>query len=118
MCDEIEKLRYNKLLICIHQSRKATKTDNTALLTSQNHLGGGFCDGGSRSHGDSDVGLFEGGGVIDAVARHGGDLVGALQIEHDLGFVRRLHAGEAARLQTSLLLQMRRQIVEFAAGES
>ena len=41
-----------------------------------------------------------------------------LQVLDDFGFVAGFDSGEASGVETSFLLQMRRQIVELAASES
>ena len=50
------------------------------VVVEQNHVGGLFGDVGARyAHGDADIGLLQGGTVVHAVARHGGDFTRALQ---------------------------------------
>ena len=44
-------------------------------------------DVGAGAHGDAEVGLGEGGGVVDAVADHGDDLAVGLQAADDVDLV-------------------------------
>ncbi len=48
---------------------------------------------GAGAHGDADVGLGEGGGIVDAVARHGHLPPFRLQPLDDLALLLRLHLG-------------------------
>jgi len=55
-------------------------------------------------------------GNIGRMDYHGGDLVEGLQDLYDLGLVRGLHPGEAARLHHRLPLLGGREVVKLAAG--
>lgn len=37
------------------------------VVVSEHHLGGGFSDSGTGAHGNTDLGLLQGGGVIHTV---------------------------------------------------
>src|SRR5690606_20635975 len=54
--------------------------------------------GAGNAHGDSDVGGLEGGGIVDSVAGHGGNMTTRLQGLHDLDLVFRCDAGEDRNL--------------------
>ena len=51
-------------------------------------------DVGAGAHGDAEVGLGEGGGVVDAVADHGDDLAVGLQAADDVDLVGGQHLGD------------------------
>merc|ERR1711971_862682 len=64
------------------------------VIVSKDHLRGGLGHSGSGAHGDTNLGSLEGGGVIDTVTSHGGDLLLLLQVLDNLGLVEGLNAGE------------------------
>lgn len=119
-----------------------SRHDGGEVVVSQDHLGGGLGHGGAGAHGDTDLRLLQGGGVVHAVARlwrtevtskqrtsdggidvrvetsyHRSDFVKALQIFHNLGLVGRLHAGKAAGVRDGVALGLRGELVELSAGE-
>merc|ERR1719334_1661412 len=101
--------------------------DSTALLNgsdnggevvvSKNHLRGRLGDSGSTTHGNTDLSLLQGRGVVDTVSSHGGDLVHSLQVLDNLGLVERLHPGEHARVLAAHLLLGGGEIVKLSARE-
>jgi len=48
----------------------------------------------SAAHGDADVGCFEGGSVVDAVACHGYDVASGFEGADEAELLLRHHAGE------------------------
>ena len=91
--------------------------DGGEVVVGENHLRGGLGDGSSGSHGDTDFSLLEGGGVVDTVAGHGGNLLHGLQVLNDLGLVEGLDTGEHPGLGNGGSLLRRRQGVELTTGE-
>merc|ERR1719273_823685 len=89
--------------------------DAGEVVVGEDHLAGRLGDGGAGAHGDADLGLLEGGRVVDAVPGHGGDLLHALQVLDDLGLVEWLHAGEHAGVGNGNLLLVGREVVKFAS---
>ena len=69
--------------------------DGSEVVVGQHH-GGGFLGGFGAfdAHGDADVGAFEGGGVVDAVAGHGHNVSGGLEGGDEAEFVFRGGAGK------------------------
>ncbi len=63
---------------------------------------------GRGADGDAHFGLAQRGRIVDAVARHAGDVPRGLQVLHDDVFVLRIHLGEA--------IGAREQIDRFVAG--
>merc|ERR1719309_1643496 len=61
--------------------------DGGEVVVSQDHLRGRLGNGSARAHGDANLRLFEGGGIVHSVSGHGGDLIEALQELNDLGLV-------------------------------
>merc|ERR1719222_931280 len=91
--------------------------DGGEVVVGQDHLGGGLGHSGAGAHGDTDLGSLQGGGVVDTVTSHGGDLLHLLQILNDLGLVERLHTGEHPGLGAGGLLFSGAEIVELTARE-
>ena len=91
--------------------------DGGEVVVGQDHLGGGFSDGSTGTHGDTNFGLLQGGSVVDTITSHGRNLVHALQVFNDLGLVGRFDTGEEASSAASGALLFGRQVVEFAARE-
>ena len=91
--------------------------DGGEVVVGQDHLGGGLGHGSSGAHGDTDLGSLQGGGVVDTVSSHGGDLLHLLEILNNLRLVERLHTGKHPGLSTGSLLFSRAQIVELTARE-
>ena len=69
--------------------------------TEKNRVNDQTCSG---PHGDADLGLLEGGSVVDTVTGHGRHLFHRLQVLNDLGLVEGLHAGKHAGVSHSLFL--------------
>merc|ERR1719153_703269 len=86
--------------------------DGGEVVVSKNHLRGRLGDSGSTAHGNTDLGLLQGRGVVDTVSSHSGDLVHALQVLDNLGLVERLHSGKHARVLAAHLLLGGREIVD------
>ncbi len=63
------------------------------VVVGQDDLGGLLGDFGAAAHGDADVGLLEGGGVVDRVAGHRDDLAVLL---HELGQPKLVFRGDPA----------------------
>ena len=63
------------------------------VVVGEDDLGGLLGDLRAAAHGDADVGLLEGGGVVDGVAGHGDDLAGFL---HQPGEAELVLGGDAA----------------------
>ncbi|MPM28956.1 hypothetical protein SDC9_75494 [bioreactor metagenome] len=71
--------------------------DGGEIIVQQNKVGRLAGDlGAPAAHGDADVGIFEGGRVVDAVARHGDHLAVIPEGLHDAHLVLRDHPGEDA----------------------
>merc|ERR1719461_2655744 len=87
------------------------------VVVSEDHLRGRLSHSGSGAHGDTNLGSLQGGGVVDTVSSHGGDLLHLLEILNNLRLVERLHTGKHPGLSTSSLLFSRAQIVELTARE-
>ena len=69
--------------------------DGGEAVVHEDHVGGVLRHVGARdAHGHADVGGFERGRVVHAVARHGAHLAGMLQRAHDAQLVQGRHAGE------------------------
>ena len=64
------------------------------VIISQDHLRGGLGHGGTGAHGDTDLGLLQGRGVVHTVTGHGCDLTVGLQVLYDLTLVGGLYTGE------------------------
>merc|ERR550539_1534517 len=87
------------------------------VVVGQDHLGGGLGHGGAGAHGDTDLGSLQGGGVVDSVTSHGGDLLHLLEIINNLGLVEGLHTGEHPGLGAGSLLCSRAEIVKLTTRE-
>ena len=61
--------------------------DGGEVVVGEDHAPGVLCHLGPRAHGDADVGGFDGGRVVDAVARHGHHLAFLLQGVHEQDLV-------------------------------
>jgi len=85
------------------------------VIVGQHHFGGGFGDGRTRTHGNTNFGLLQSWGIVDTVTCHGRDFVHALQVLDDLGFVGRFDTREETRTTASGLLFSNGQVVEFTA---
>lgn len=84
------------------------------VVISQHHLGSGFGDSGTGTHGDTNLSLLQGRGVVHTITSHGRNLIHALQVFNDLGLVSRLHTGEETGSAASFALFILGQIIEFA----
>merc|ERR1719494_1219229 len=91
--------------------------DGGEVVVGKNHLRGRLGDSGSTAHGNTDLSLLQGRGVVDSVSSHSGDLVHALQVLDNLGLVERLHSGEHARVLATHLLLGGGEVVELSARE-
>merc|ERR1712172_261593 len=85
------------------------------VVVSEDHLRGGLGHSGSRTHGDTNLGSLQGGGVIDTVTSHGGDLLLLLQVLDNLGLVEGLNAGEHPGVGGGSLLFADGEVIELTA---
>ena len=90
--------------------------DGGEVIVGENHIGSGFGDGGTGTHGNTDFGFFQGWGVVDTITSHGGDITVGLEVTDDFGFVGWFDSGEKSGVQASLELLVLVQVVEFSAG--
>ena len=61
------------------------RCDGGEVVIREHHRGRFACNGRATGpHGDADVGLAQGGGIVDAIAGHGDDVTAALKAAHQL----------------------------------
>ena len=92
--------------------------DGGEVVVQKNHVRRVLGDVGTRdAHGDADVRFFQRGGIVDSVARHGGDFARALQRLNDAQLIRGRHARKHdARFHRFVQLFVR-HFVQFLPGD-
>merc|ERR1719305_184014 len=96
---------------------KGSGDNGGEVVVSEDHLRGGLGNSSAAAHGNTNLGLLQGGSVVDTITGHGSDLVHALQVLDNLGFVEGFHSGEHARILASHLLLRRREVIELSTRE-
>jgi hypothetical protein len=105
--------------VVVDGSTFADRSDNGGkVIVSENHIGSGFGNSGTGSHGDTDFGFLQSWGIIDTITSHGGDVTVGLKVGNNLGFVGWFDSGEQFSVQASLELLVLVQFVEFSSGVS
>ena len=73
----------------VRRERRIASAGDREVAAHEGEVAGLDGDVGAGAHGDAEVGLGEGGGVVDAVADHGDDLAFGLEAPDDVDLVRR-----------------------------
>eukprot|EP00053_Salpingoeca_punica_P015069 m.137833 g.137833 ORF g.137833 m.137833 type:complete len:1067 (-) comp16613_c0_seq1:133-3333(-) len=86
------------------------------VVVGEDHGGGALGDRGAGAHGHADVGLLQGGGVVDTVAGHGDNLGLVLQVADDATLVGGLDTGKEVGALDGLALLLLAHGVKLLAG--
>ena len=93
--------------------------DGGKVIVGEHHVGDVLGDvGAGDAHAHADVGALDGRGVVDAVARHGHDLVARLPSLNDAGLVLGLDAGVHAVILDVRVELLVAHAVEVGTGDS
>uniref|UniRef100_H2ZLB3 Uncharacterized protein n=1 Tax=Ciona savignyi TaxID=51511 RepID=H2ZLB3_CIOSA len=92
--------------------------DGCEVIIGQNHIGCAFSDGGTTSHGDSNLSFFQSWSIVYAITGHGGNITIGLKIFNNFALVSWFHSCEKSSSETCFGLFSYTEVVELSSSVS